>query len=307
MDNHSPDHTEEQINQRSARKYWWLLMLLPIGLAVGTITSLVQHLRKDQIEQEQAAFKVAVELNVQDIGTAMDGALVIGERNMESELGRKNIRSTRRFIEGVVSPGGTGLQFQKVKSTNIDEKTVYQSYVDITKYQKDKLENKVLPLKQERQVIAVLIELEGEKTRGNAAKLAIIPSVIRSLAEFKPETTLRFILAPARKDLSGHLADTRQQLLGEKETLLALIVLKEKPDATAAEANDWTTLSGDPQLLETLKSNTQFTQSPGSPLSAELTHPALLNEKAQEITEPQVNVALTAASQLRDMLMNASR
>lgn len=294
MDNHSPAAAEEAANKSSARKYWWLLMLLPIGLIVGTVTSLTQALRKDKEEQEQKQYQIAVELNAEDIRTGMERALLIGERSMHSEIGRENIRTTRRFIQGVVSPAGTGLQFTKVKSTNVDEKTVYQTYVDI-------------PGREPEKIIAILIEMEGEKNKGNAAKLAIIPSVIRSLAEYKPRYTLRFVLAPEKKDSQDHFTDISIQLLSPKDQLLALITLREKDKVSIQEDNDWTLQTGNQALLNYMQGKAEISIDTPTTLTADITHPALHTEQVETITDPQVKATLTAASQLRDMLMQVGR
>jgi hypothetical protein len=40
-------------DEKSARKYWWIIMILPIGLVVGSITSVVHHLRQNEEKESQ--------------------------------------------------------------------------------------------------------------------------------------------------------------------------------------------------------------------------------------------------------------
>jgi len=165
----------EEIDKKSARKYWWFIMILPIGLIIGTVTSLVQHLRKDQIEKEQAEFQVGVELNMRDLKSAMQNAQDLGIRDPLTEAGRKNLRTTSRFIQGAISPGGTGLQFSKTKSSNISGQTLFFNHTLI------KGSNK-------KQTVVIAIELPGGKTKGNISKIALFPSLVRSLIDSEPST-----------------------------------------------------------------------------------------------------------------------
>lgn len=271
----------QEIDKKSARKYWWIIMLLPVGLAVGTITGLYQHLRKDQTEQEQAEFKVATDLNVNDLYSVMRNARDLGTRDPSSEIGRKNIRTANRFIQSIISPGGTGQQFSKTKLSNIDGQTLYLNHTDIKGTNPS-------------QVVAVVIELEGSNTKGNTTKLAIFPSLVRSLLEAKPNKTIRFILTPQNQPLEQITNQIQRKLIARGETLASLILLREKPTVSTADSDDWTLLDGKPVTQTTTKSI--------------ITHTVLHNTPAgPQITQSHQNATLQAATKLKALIIELAQ
>ncbi|MEO1858182.1 MAG: hypothetical protein ABGY95_12570 [Rubritalea sp.] len=268
-------------DNKSARKFWWIIMILPIGLVIGTVTSVINHLRQNEEKEAQLEFKVAVALNAKDIQIAMERAQLLGERNLSTKLGRKNTSSVSRFIQGSVSPGGTGIQFTKANTNASGENQLQLAYADIEGAKKNEF-------------VAVVIELIGEKGQADTAKLGLTPSLIRSLAEANPTYTLRFILSPETQSASKHAQSLRRNTLSsEKQKLHKVIVLKEQDSVDISDPNDWKTLASRPAHLASM-SNSNF---------LEITHPVLRKQPTGRISPELSKATLKAADQLRMLIL----
>ncbi|MFC5050335.1 hypothetical protein ACFPK9_06900 [Rubritalea spongiae] len=272
----------DSVDKKSARKYWWIIMLLPIGLAAGTILSLINHLKQNEKQEEHNQYKVAVALNAKDIETGMQRALLLGERTLDTDIGRANLQSASRFIQGSVSPGGTGQQFDNSHRLKHDGHPINLSFVDIEGV-------------QENDFTVVVIELSHKKSKGDAAILGLTPSVIRSLAEAQPLNTLRFVLTPYTQSTDAHAAQISKELLNRKQSLNKLLVLKTQDSVGISDLFDWVSTSDNSKPVE-LESSTHL----------EITHPALLAEPVDSISPAQVIATLKAADQLRNLLLRAA-
>jgi hypothetical protein len=268
-------------DEKSARKYWWIIMILPIGLVVGSITSVVHHLRQNEEKESQKEFQVAVALNADDIESAMTLSLLIGKRNITTEMGRNNIQAVNRFIQGAVSPGGIGLQFTGVNITTNGQKKLSLAYTDIEGDKKNEF-------------VVLVIELIGEKGKSDAAKIGLSPSLIRSLAGDKPLYSLRFVLSPETLSASQHAQSLRKHTLSSRKQILhKVIVLKEQDVVNITDPNDWKISAASP---------TQHA-SKSEQSSIEITHPILLMEDTNEISPEFSKATLKATDQLRLLLL----
>lgn len=271
-------------DKKSARKYWWIIMLIPIGLAVGTVTSLVNHLSKNKEEEAQEQFKVAVELNAKDIENALKKSLIFGKRNLDSEIGLSNTESVKRFIQGDVSPGGTGQQWQSAKIATTQNKTIKLSYTDIVGSNED-------------DIVAVVIELVSEKSKADASKIAITPAIIRSLLKEKPLSTIRFVLTPITQSANTHAEDLKRVTLKYDQKLLHTIVLKEQETVELSDVDDW----------KDLHSNTTASQLiTNGETNLEITHSVLRRAEISDISPQHGQSTLDAAAQLRALILKAA-
>ena len=258
-------------------------MLLPIGLAVGTITSLVHHLRQNDENESQEEYTVAVVLNAKDLQSAMEHALLFGKRNLTTEIGRTNTQAVRRSIQGVVSPGGTGLQFTEEKSVSADGENFKRTFTEIQGSNK-------------HDIVAVVIELVGERGAADAAKLGIAPAVIRSLSEAQPLSSIRFILTPETLSPSDHASSLAATFPNNKKKIKKLIVLKEQESVQISDIDGW----------KSTDSNTSANQLLEAQPFIEITHPVLLKKPVEIISTEFTKSTLEAADQLRNIILKAA-
>lgn len=246
-------------------------MILPIGLIAGTVLSLINHLAHDKKEKEYEQYKVAVALNAKDIQTGMERSLLIGERSESTERGRNNAQTVRRFLQGSVSPAGSGLIFTETRSLSATGDSPIVSYVDIPGVNKDDF-------------LLIVIELVGKKSKGDAAKLGLTPSLIRSLIDEKPLNTIRFVFSAETLDAAQHATALSPLIFEKKQTLDKVIVLKTQSEVSVSDANDW----------KQLNTSTKF---------KEITHPVLLESAAENISTDQLDATLRATDQLRTLIL----
>lgn len=277
--------------EKAPKKYVWILVILPIGLLVGTITSLVQHLRKDSQAQDQQQFQSPTSLNAADIRKSMQASLLLGKRETTSIPGRKHLTTTRRFIEGDVSPAGTGHQFISKPMLSIDGQTIPLSYVD-------------LPGKKPKNIIAIIIELPGESGKGDSAKLSITPALIHALTQHNGSHTLRFVLSPITADADTHYQHLKRLTLSSDERLLSTIVLK-LCDLLPLDAElQWMLSDGSsPSLQQSLAAHLNA----DSPLNLAITHPVLMRRTNMPIADRDADDCLIAAEQLRKLLLDLAQ
>lgn len=273
------DTTDKESNR--PKKIVWLLLILPIGLAIGTVTSVVQHLKQHEEENSSEAFTVAVPLNLADIKSGMRGSLSLGSRHQRSELGQRNIQSTRRFIESTVSPAGTGLQFIDKKLHNLGEKNSLITYADI------KGSNK-------KALTCVVVELVGESNTGDAARISIAASLMRALSDAKPNHSLRFILTPSSLESAQHLKEIKLSVLQSGETIERLVLLRANDQGSPP--SEWVHSMGEKagQVVDPQTSQQLLT----------ITHAALRHGPADSFSDEHVQSALLAAEQLRHLILS---
>lgn len=209
---------------KSAKKFWWILMLLPIGLGIGTVTSLVQHLRKSDMEESQDRFTVTEEISLNDLLLSYKHAQLIGDRRLELSQNGRNIQTAKNFIQGSVSPGGVGLVF----TDNNTPKAGYQSL---------KTAHAEIPGRNPKQAIAIVIELAGPASQAEAIKLALTPPLLRSLANTEAQKSIYIVLSPVQTSPTEH-QDILQKLWS-KTQITSTIVLKTSPKLKLDYHDQW--------------------------------------------------------------------
>lgn len=268
-------------DNKSARKFWWIIMILPIGLVIGTVTSVVNHLRQNEEKEAQLEFQVAVALNAKDIDSTMERSLLIGKRHTATDVGRNNIQAVNRFIQGSVSPGGTGIQFTETNIKSADNRKIKLAYADV-------------PGTKKNDFVVLVIELIGEKGRADAAKIGLTPSLIRSLTEAEPLYSLRFVLSPETKNAKQHAETLRNHTLtSHKQEIRKVIVLKEQENVDITDPNDWKILASNPAQVAA-NSESHFIN---------ITHPVLRKDSTAQISPEFRKATLKAADQLRVLLL----
>ncbi|WP_205619018.1 hypothetical protein [Rubritalea marina] len=201
-------------------------MLLPIGLGIGTVTSLVQHLRKADAEESQDEFTVSQEINQEEITLSLNHARLLGPRNIQHSASTKNIQTTKNYLQGSVSPGGVGLGFN-------------EAITPVEAYRSLRTSYSVIPGRNTQRATTIIIELSGEKNDAEAAKLAIMPSVIRSLATVEAQQSIIFVLSPVTGSAQQHLNLLKKLNSFPAKTITATLVIKSSPNITLDYTDQW--------------------------------------------------------------------
>lgn len=270
--------TNNESERKSAKRFWWIIMLLPIGLGVGTVTSLVQHLRKANADERQDEFTISSAIDASELEQSYERAQLIGARSIESPAAIRNIQTLKNFIQGSVSPGGVGLKFTDILTPAEGYRSIKTSYADVLGRNPNFVTN-------------VVIELAGEKSAAEAAKLAIATNVISSLASIECQQTLRFILSPMSTSATEHAALAETIKAKRNEASTTTVVIKTTPSIELNYTNGWFDTMAPTEMLQV---NTSVTEAQAITIS----HPSL------SLTYQNRHQALeNAANELRELLI----
>ena len=265
----------------SAKKYWFLLMILPIGLAVGVVTSLVSHLRQDQKANEVVKFSQSIDLeSLTDSANKM--TTYIGERHLESEEGQLTMLQMASFLQGELSPQNSGLVVHKDKGFPLEGRLWYHYWVNIEG-------------KQSNNIHLVLTNYDGPKDTGESAKIASLIALIQSLGAETPSQSIRFVFAPKAQALDALIKEARLRCLLPEENCIRTTVIQTCDNVSLDADNDWFEL---PQAAE-------LASVQGESTTTLISHPTLMTGSQKDLTEHRAKALFSATAKLRETLYQA--
>lgn len=191
---------------KSAKKFLWILMLIPIGLGVGVILSNINFRKKEEAKADITQYRASQMFDKASLKDDMEKLLLSKDkgndhilRQISSSLGINNYL-TMRATQG----DGVNLGYYDIKGS--DEKTI----------------------------IAVIIETDEANPVGKSALIAIPIAVIKSLAGKKNFShTLRFVFLP--KKYMGAKLDIREK----DEKLKSLIIIRAGGEFSTNDPIEW--------------------------------------------------------------------
>ncbi len=166
-------NSEQEQDAKSAKKFLWILMMIPIGLAIGVVTSNVNFREAEESKADLEQFKVSQMFDRSAIEDDMEKILLSKDENADYFL--RHISSTlgiNHYLTVRSSPGyGANLGYYDIKGRDNERITV------------------------------VIVELDESNPVAKAALLAVPVAVIKSLAGEKGFShTLRFVFLPKKYD-----------------------------------------------------------------------------------------------------------
>lgn len=202
----SVEATQEAKDMKSAKKFMWILMLIPIGLGVGVVTSNINFRKAEEAKADTSLYRASQIFNKAGLEDDMTKILLSqGEgadyflRHISSTLGINNYLTVDP-IQG----SGSNRGFYDVEGEDA------------------------------KSVTAIVIELDESNPVAKSSLLAIPAAVIKSLAGEKDFThTLRFIFLPKKYD-------GNEFLLKEKgERLKSHIIIRAGGDFSLNDDIKW--------------------------------------------------------------------
>ena len=104
-----PDTTATHADDSSPRIYKILLMVLPVGVVLGTIIFMFMYFYLEREDEKNHAVIVSHGLRVSDLEDMVDKfTRRIGEREIETEAGRAGLLRAASMIEGRLGPQNVG-------------------------------------------------------------------------------------------------------------------------------------------------------------------------------------------------------
>jgi len=200
----------------------WFLLILPLGIAVGSIWGLHRHFTK----QKENTFKVSQEINVDGIKSDLTiYTKYISKRGFDSAVERDALGRASVSVEGEIDFLNSTLRTKQKDSANYyisHERIWHTHWVDITGRSKD--------------CVVIAVAYQGDATVGGAGKLAVMFSLVKAFAEDKFDKTLRFAFIPKQlpaEEVDGWLRDRMN------EKILSVIYLSELEYSQGFTENVW--------------------------------------------------------------------
>jgi hypothetical protein len=184
-------HIKDTKDAKSAKKFMWILMLIPIGLGVGVVLSNINFRKMEAKKADMAQYRASQTFD--KVSFQDDMAKIFLSKDEDTDYFLRHISSTlgiNNYLTKILSPDSKlNLGYYDIKGD--DDKTI----------------------------TAVVIELDESNPVARSSLLAIPTAVIKSLAGEKGfPHTLRFIFLPKKYD--GNDRNLRQKGEELKEILL---------------------------------------------------------------------------------------
>lgn len=204
------DHNAE-VKQGSVTKYWWILIIFPLGLIVGTITSTYNHLKQDKKKDEMLQYHVSEGFNKRSL-----------EDDMRKAFATPNQEANTTF-KAISSSNGLN---HYLKRRPIGDDTGLLGYYDIkAKKQSD-----------QSNILAIVMELDEKDPAARAAMIGLNIAVMKSVfGEKNFKHTLRFTFLPNHK---SNITENSNLLIQEDETLIDYYVIR-SIQGTQYEREQW--------------------------------------------------------------------
>lgn len=201
------DETEQDLKDaRSAKKFMWLLMLIPIGLAVGVVASNINFRKREQDKFDLAQYRFSQMLDRESFQDDMEK--VFASKGKRGDYFLQHISSTlgiNNYLTQIPTLSGEGnLGYYDIKGDD------------------------------EREVSVVIVELNEPNQSVLSSLLAIPTAVIQSMAGEKDFThTLRFVFLPMTYD------GNEKNLRRKKEKLASVMRIRAGGSFTVNDALSW--------------------------------------------------------------------
>ena len=283
LDKHTPTvtQTEEVATEVKVTKYWWFLLILPLGIIIGSITSTCSTLKQDQAEQDSQKYVISVKVNQEAVLDDLNKLYNTPPRTNGEKL---------HFLSSSIS-NNPNQYLTEVGYTSENDQTLLAGHLNIEGSEKEK-------------VIVIALELDRPHSLGSAALQTISIAMIRSIKGEKDfRCTIRLVYLPKTATPEQHLLDIDKRILDKDEELQAMLLLRELPELTEAQEDGWQIIAEKGNLTDKLKIG-------GLPDKGSFTvwsHPVTLTDQPSTITETRFDLILKAINQLREAVLNVAR
>lgn len=188
-----------ETSEGKKKKFWMLLLILPIGLIVGTITSTYNHLKQDQEKDEMAQYRVSENISKPPL-----------EDDLNKAFNTPN-QDSRTTLKAISSSNGLN-HYLKIRPVGDDSGVL--GYYDVMAEKKGDRKN----------ILAIAIELDEADAGSRAAMISTKIAVMKSVfGEKNFKHTLRFVFIPKR---SSAVLTTPEILTINNEKLVDYFVIR---------------------------------------------------------------------------------
>lgn len=216
------------MSEKSPWIYKFLLMVLPVGVVVGTIVFMVMYFYLEREEEREHAVIASYGMRWDDlddmVGKFSDR---IGPRGVTTETGRHGLKRAASMIEGRLGPQNVGYPVKKGPGISMDGLVWKSLWVDLT--------GGVEPEK----VVFAAVSFAGPGEVADANSISTLMMLASSMAREKPGKTIRFTFLPMDLTPDEQNRWLLQKCLLEGETCAGIIGLQSMQGEPSAGGGDW--------------------------------------------------------------------
>ena len=216
------------MSEQQPRFYKIMLMILPVGVVVGTIVFMFMYFYMEREDERKHAVIASYGMRLDDLDDMVEKFTDrIGPRTHATEQGRYGLKQAASMIEGRLGPQNVGYPVKKGEGEAIDGLQWKSLWVDLT--------GAVDP--DQVVLAAVSYAGAGEVADGNA--LSTMMMLASSMAREKPAKTIRFVFLPLNLSPAQQNSWLRDRCVGAGETCIGIVGLKTMDAAPQAGGEDW--------------------------------------------------------------------
>ncbi len=295
-----PDTTVKQAQENPPRTYKILLMILPVGVVIGTVIFMFMYFYLEREEEKNHSVIVAHGFRADDLEDMVDKFTSrIGVRDMDTEAGRSGLRSAASMIEGRLGPQNVG--YSVTRSEGLAAHGLLWRSLSV----------EIPGKKNPEQVVFAAVSFAGAGQDADANTVSTMILLASSMAREKPARTLRFVFIPMEDTVAKKNQWLFARCLKPGETCSAIIglqTMREMPSTadsawqvSASGARDldwWNSLQGINEVIEVEQ---------GTIPSVWLTHAVFSPRAWADNRGQRIERTLGAAQELRKWLVKAAQ
>ena len=295
--------SESKVNQadsRSPRIYKILLMILPIGVVIGTIIFMFMYFYLEREEEKNHAVIASHGLRVSDLDDMVDKFTDrIGKRNIESEQGRAGLRRAASMIEGRLGPQNVGYPVLKSEGK--------AAYGFLWK----SLSVEILGEQKPDEVVFAAVSYAGDGVDADANTVSTLIMLASSMARENPARTIRFVFTPLNSSPEEQNQWLVERCLKPGESCFGIIgiqIMTEMPSAAGSAWQADVKSASDIAWWNALRDDgVEVNSNPSEIGSVWLTHPVFSAQTWIDSRGRRLDSTLSVAQDLRKWLVKASQ
>lgn len=294
-----PDTTATQAEESSPRIYKILLMILPVGVVVGTIIFMFMYFHLEREEEKSHSVIVAHGFRASDLEDMVDKFTGrIGQRGIDTEAGRFGLRRAASMIEGRLGPQNVGYSVSMSEGLAAHGLLWRSLSVEIPGEQ------------QPKEVVFAAVSFAGPGHDADANTVSTMIMLASSMAREKPARTLRFVFMPMEDTVAGKNQWLLSRCLGPGETCFGIIGLETMQETPSTADSAWqaaTNSTGAIDWWHSLQGMKEMVRvNEGRAPSVWLTHTAFSPQAWNGSRGQRIERTMSAAQELRKWLVKAS-
>lgn len=212
----------------SPRIYKVLIMILPVGVVIGTIVFMYMYFHNERRDAQNHAVIASHGLRVGDLDDMVEKFTGrIGVRSVDSEQGRRGLTRAAAMIEGRLGPQNVGFPVKKSEGEAAHGRLWKALWVDVRGEKKPE------------SVVFAAVSFSGAGGVADANAVSSMLMLASSMARDKPARTIRFVFLPLDLDAAGQNKWLLGRCLNDGETCAGIVGARTMSGKPGVGGGDW--------------------------------------------------------------------